>query len=776
MPMLAALLLGVLPVQAELRTIDLYRGAVLPNQAFRYWDVTDTYLSAGSPEVAYGGDGTLLGGSGKNILVKFGDLGRVVRGGKITAASIILTPSGGNVPELRGASRLLVPFGEGPVNTIGSLLEKSGIKTPVPPPLWASTWKTRRGGVNWGWQTAGAMGAADATPIAPAKLVDNGQTISVTGLEEAAQYMADHPEDNHGFALQFANETEFFSSNTPIGRPTLHLEITPAPPKSGPDLSVIYIEEQNRGAGQTEKFVAHVKNVGDGASAGFTAKWIVDEHAGADAPAVGSLDAGKETTLTYERPYTPNPKDHRTQPIGLVIVPNGPDAKASNDHLTVAADGRVIRVAVKSGQPGVEDAVQAQVRFFNETMAPQSRYSFAREGALERVVVTSIQDAPGGADLVWNDALGTDPDPAFQRAIGKAIGMTDLSMTAFPPGERNQLAARGSLDAYPGLYGYGDTRFDGTILGTLAMLYEPYSSPMFDVQPLEATGLLSATDVIVLNGIMDGQSTAEQVLNRTTPTVILHAMDIGGRPLGGMELSFFQSKNGQISDDAPAFTVVTDRNGAAYLPNRDGGGPFGKVAADGGNGTFLVRASANGVTEWGWLKFWQLVDSLHRGGTGATVFDMRFNLPGAPLEANSNLAADRTVADSTGQLPAALAPLLDGKGSTTIELPKKAGDWIEIDLGRDRTIGEIDLTAFPGQMWQKFDILVYATGTEANVATLWAKEVDWKWTSSNRRDLIDGIPSVAYRGLPLRIRYIRIVSRVDGGGQLGEVRIVAAQA
>jgi hypothetical protein len=768
-PMLAALFLAAVPVQAA--TVDLYRGATLAGQPFKYWDVTDTYLDSSNPQTSFGGDGVLLGGTGKTILIKFGDLQRVVNSGTVKSATLILSPSGGAVPEFKSISRLLVPFGEGPVNSLASVLERNmNAKNKVAPPVWSSTWQNRRSGPNWAWQSAGARGNTDAVAIDAAAQVNTEQTIQIGGLAADVQYMAEHPDENNGFAVSFSNAVEFFSSNTPGGRPRLRLEIEPRPPQTGTDLSVTYIEQMNRTPGQSEKFIAHVKNVGTAAASGFLGQWVNAEKPGANVN-IPSLAPGAETTVSYERAFVANATDHRTQPLGFRVSDKG-DVNPSNNSLTVFGDGKLIRVATDA--PGLEDAVQAQLRFFNETVAPQSRFSFARQGALERLSAASISTDPANADVVWKGALTTDPNLEFQRALLRAAGVPNLEITAFPAGTKNALANRGSVDPYPGLGGYGDTRFEGSLLGTIALLYEPYSNPALDIQPLEPTGLLSATDVAIINQTMDGSKTAEEVLNKMTTTVLLHAMDVAGRPLPGMELSFFQANAGVIKDQPPAFTVVTDERGAAMLPNQGGAGPFGKVTSDGGNAVFLVRASNNGVTEWGWLKGWQLVDSYFRGGTGATVFDMRFDLPGAPLDTDADVAKDRAVTDSADSLPAKLAGITDGDSATAAALPGKDG-WIEIDLGRDRTIGEIDLLATPDQMWPKFDIMVYSTGEQASKATVWAKEVKWDWTASNRRDLLDGANAVAYRGLPLRVRFIRIVNRSDQAGRLNGIRILGAK-
>ncbi|MEZ0327942.1 MAG: CARDB domain-containing protein [Fimbriimonas sp.] len=769
----------------EVATIELVRGSALPNQAIGYWDVTDTYLDAQQPDRNFGGEGVLLGGMGRTILIRFGDLRRAVGAGKVRKATLILTPSGGALPELRSIAKASSAWGEGPVLTLGALLERTALeraakKDPAKevPPLWSATWKSRRAGENGlNWQQPGAAGPADASLIADAKLVGNESNVSIVGLEAAVQSMIGRPYENHGFVLNFSKPAEFFSSQSPFNRPRLVVEMEPAAPKSGPDLSVVAIERLGSPKeGEEATYVAHVKNVGNAAAKGFSTTWSIREGGGPVQDLAQSLEPGAEATVTLKRPYKFNALDHRLQPVSLRINPTGPDASAANNYLEIQESGRTVEVVAPAGS---EDSVQEQVRLFNEVIAPFSRYSFAREGALERVSVqrnVSSASEPLAADarVVWQQPLASGVDVAFQRALGKALGLPDLAVTQYMSGDRNALVTRGSTDIYPGIMGYGDTRFDGSLLGAITLLYEPYWNALTESQPVEATGLLSLTDVALLNQMLSRQTSASEVMKRIPDTVLLRAMDLIGRPLPNMELSFFQSQGGKFAIDPPVFSVVTDARGSAVLPKRTGG-LFGEAPPDGLNSVFLVSASANGVTEWGWLKGWQLVDAYNRGGPGAAVFDMRFNLPGAPVDTGVDLALERLLADSLGTAPAVLAPLNDGNPATAVKLGPKKGDWIEVDLGRDRTIAEIDVLAAAPEMWPRFDVLVYGTGQKLVDATVWAREQDWNWTATNRRELVSGVPSVAYRGQPLRVRYIRLVNKLDQPGQIGGIRILPAK-
>jgi hypothetical protein len=118
---------------------------------------------------------------------------------------------------------------------------------------------------------------------------------------------------------------------------------------------------------------------------------------------------------------------------------------------------------------------------------------------------------------------------------------------------------------------------------------------------------------------------------------------------------------------------------------------------------------------------------------------------------------------------------VSGTPGPEVELGAKVGDWVEIDLGRDRTIGEIDLIGKSENFWQQFEIQVYSTGQKATEATPWATELNWQWAAHNRREVLpgeSGLVSVPYRTQEIRIRFIRIVNKAGTPGKLAGIRVV----
>jgi hypothetical protein len=809
--MLAVLLLAAstAPV-AEVRTIELYRGATLAHDSTRYWAVEDLHLDTRQPEDLTGGYHTLLGGPGRTILIRFGDLQRAVGARvRIRKAELELAIAGPGRPSIRSVAQVQVPWGEGPMRTLVShTVDPKTVR-------WNANWRHRRAGESsLTWQMPGASGPADARPIGNARLEREGdEAIRIVGIEQAVQAMLDRPRENFGFALQFEEPTEFFSSQAGIGRPRLRLEMETLPAPKGPDLSVQLIRRERELTpgegwprdGEEITYVATIKNVGDAPSPGFAATWIVRERPGITSESPRPLGPGETTTLTLRQPFRVSHEDHRLQPIGLRLRPLGDDADPSNDALTIDEGALTVafrtsnqrrlefdRARAEGRSRGLEDWLQGQVALFNESFLAHSRYSFATQGALERVRVVSFGGPDVRADVEADVVVYVEPTPSYasdrkilrQLAIGMGLpdlgGMRVATTAVSIPGAGT--FARRMDDLAPGLLGGGDTRFDGLIPGAIPLPNEPLPIPLLQTLPLESSDLLSKTEVGILNAALGlrGASRAK-VLTNVPKAILLRVTDASDKPIAQTELQFFQSESGAIRAEAPTFTLVTDANGTAMLPRRTEeapAGPFGVPQANGANGVLLVRTQVRGVEEWNWVKLWQVYDALYRGNEAIAFLDLRLNVAAGPLEANSNLARERIVTDSHNSMPAVLNALVDGDPGSRVTLGARTTDWVEIDLGRDRFIGEVRLVAPSEAFWDRFDILLYATGQRPENQRPWASEILWEYSFHNRRDLEpDGGASIAYRGPQVRSRYIRLVNRSgsEGPGSLGEIRVVGVR-
>jgi hypothetical protein len=187
----------------------------------------------------------------------------------------------------------------------------------------------------------------------------------------------------------------------------------------------------------------------------------------------------------------------------------------------------------------------------------------------------------------------------------------------------------------------------------------------------------------------------------------------------------------------------------------------------------LVKLNYAGQTEYAWLKAWQLFDMFARGNKTVVTHELRFNVTHRPL-LPQDWALRKTAIDSANSDGANIAALIDGDQSTLYRGGDKVGDWIEIDIGRDRPIGEIKLIAGPDakSFWKQFDVMVYGTGQTVAMARQFASEGDWHYAATMQKDVAaDGTVSVAYRAMPQTIRFIRIVNKSGGSGAIAGIEV-----
>jgi hypothetical protein len=777
--MIAALLAGLaIPPLAQSTTVVLYRGATVGGDS--YWSVSDTDLDSTQPDKSKGGLFTLEGGKGKTILVKFGELERVIpQFARITKATLFLSPSSSDQPQFTGIGALKSPWGEGPsfTATLGRAVEE-----PKAIQL-AATWRHRRSGKNAiEWQQTGATGPDDVTPITGAQIQTLDKEVAITGLASAVQAMRDRWFENNGFALAFDGKCEFFSNQAKVGRPRLEVEYTVDRAPAAADLSVEWIDRtpEHPRNGEEVVYRAAVKNVGSTPALGFQGQWVVAERPGSKFGIAKQLAPGDETTIEFRKTFAANLEDHRAQPIQFRIYPGAAEPNSNNNAVEIHEDA--IPIAV-TGAKVSGSSMQPLFRQINQSYFEQSRFSYATDGVIERIRWVPSQES---ADITVDLAGPTSEKDSVLRVVSALTGLAHDQPTSVTAGGR----IISLQDPYAGLSGIGDSRNDGLIPAGIPMLYVPVASPLFDTFPIESTNLLSGTETFAINSALNKRGKQRLgVLWDIPPTIILRATDMTGKPLDGAELAFFQMVDGKVPD-SPTQTILTKEGGTVILENRDVEGgildkdaphqlkrnPFGNLRSDGANGTILIKAQINGETEWGHIKAWELADAFHRGNKAAAIVDVRFNAPAGILDHSTNLAKGRLVSDKSESLPAKLSGLVDDDPTTSSDLGPNAGDWVEIDLGRDRPIGEVRLVLKDSTMPAKFDIQTYATGQTPPEVEAWVKDLNFRWTLKNRGTPEGSSLAIPYRGPMTRARFIRIVNRSGGIGRIAEIKVIPLKA
>lgn len=747
--MLSAAIAAILLSQKQ--TLTLFRGCEL-QQRIRYWDVDDTFIDSASADTNFGRETVLTAGAKRTILIRFGDLSRAVGPRHwIGEASLALSPAFGSRAKFRSISRVLVPWGGGPGGR--------GIGKQADLVFSGATWKQRRSGAGGiGWDSSGARGKNDVSEILDAKAEYVDGKLVVTGLGTVCNEMLRKPWSNYGFAIQFEDDGDFSSSDADRGQPELRLALTEAPIIDGADLSVDSISSSWGGGslypnkGDRITYTATITNRGRGSSAATSVQWFLRERSlGGEVP-LASLASGESESLQITVTQPEDKGDHRVNELTCRIMNREGDANPKNDSHSIDLWALPIRCR--------EDLAVDAVDFANNTLLAQSRFSFALDGVRERFRYEPKSSAievkiPDDADAV---------ECALE--LIRASGAPDLRMSRFsaasePFRYQNADFWRGSTEPFLGALG-GDTRDDTQFPNMLYLEVDPWPDKLSGLIQMPTTDLLGATHAAFLHLAM-GKSggTRPNSLANWPSTCIVRALYPNGEPIGNLEMELYRVtfKDGTRSiATTPDAKLTSSSQGIAVMPNRENS-PLGQIASDGSDGLWLVAATRHGITEYAWMRAYQWVDAKARAGRSASILPLRFNLPVEPIEPSIDLAAGKIVVSSSDMLPETGSKLVDGDSATSVELPTKEGEWIEVDIGRDRTIGQVQLEITGGGTWDRYELKLYGTGQRPADVGIWSEEIAGPTSLANRSDRFGPNPVLTYRGFPVRARYIRLTCR-----------------
>ncbi len=203
-----ALLLTLIPQDATRKVVVMRGGdpAIAGASQYKNWNITDTVLDSAQSAQALGGDGTLVVGPGKVMLIRFADLDRIVRPNeRIKKATLWFVVDSPNSAIFEKAAVLLRPWGEGAVRTFGRMVKSNPTETAE---KGGATWTSPFAGTGQNWDKAGAQGAGDAKPLTgisaePGLRMEKIAVLGINGLEAALQAQANSPSTNFGYALKF---------------------------------------------------------------------------------------------------------------------------------------------------------------------------------------------------------------------------------------------------------------------------------------------------------------------------------------------------------------------------------------------------------------------------------------------------------------------------------------------------------------------------------------------------------------------------------------------
>lgn len=811
------------PISALLgATLHLYtiaRGEQVFGSVMPYWAVEDTTLDGSQADTALGGNLFLNGGPGRTILIRFGDLQRVLGERRIVkSASLMLYQTGGEQLRSVAVSEVLVPWNEGPAHVVNFSNPSASASGGS---VWAATHRHRRSGpAASAWAGPGCTGPADAKPIPGVTLTQQANGwIKIDGLDGAI--LRTQFRQNYGLAIKFDQPCEFASSDGYANRPRLivadaelppiqtDLEVlsisrTPWPSTPAPATADNQVQDglevpvwnkfEGRGPwpkpGEPISYTGTIRNSGKVPISGYRYRWSVGERWGSWIEMAAQIAPGDSMSVAFEKPFELS-QDHRLSQIELQVSVDGDDRPA-NDRLAVPEVGLGIELKLSSaartaierltGQ-SAEAFVRDRIRFLNEVAFPMSRFSFAPSGVRERIFLTKISEAADSESTSFEKAVILDFPPNSQEAsiadavcreLLRACGLVDLREA-----DASSKLPIKAVDFFGGLLG-GDSRFDGNRPAVFQIPNEPVYDPLYDY-PIDAPRMLSMTDVMALESRLGSRNPCVGDYLYSIPDLALYRVtDLEGRPLSGAKLAGYAIVEGTCDLAKPVFEASADEKGILNIPRRQTGtpripaNPFGRIDAKNRNGGMLIRADYAGQSASTILESWQLVDMRSRAGNVPIVMTLRFRIGSSPKD-GANLAKQRIVSDSAGTTPTELAKLCDEDGQTFTALPPKAGAWVEIDLGRDRPVGELELVVKDGNFWDRFDVIGYSTGQTVADAITWIRERGFLWTAMNFGEASGGNVTVRFPAYAQRFRFIRIVSRSSEAAKLAEMRIYGVQ-
>lgn len=728
--MLLALALSLLtPQTIETRLFkggEPASGSVLGRLVPRYFDVSEAVLDADAPNAPTPLEFASAVGPRRPLLLRFGLLDAVVPWqGKVGGAVVRLSSADGSPIEIASIRRVVAPWKPAGPAVLTGRIRSAGVakgketkgedgKAPEPKETrTAATWRSAEAGRAWG--RPGALGETDSLPIEGATFMPDARGVTISGLGATVQNMADRPWENGGFLIEFKSPATIGSSLSPKGRPELDLTWSLDSAIAGSDLAVTAL------AGNR----ATVTNLGSATSPPYRVRAVLDGRRGnwsAPQPTLAP-DAKAEIVL-------PDGDVNGSKGARLVVEVDGGGTDSRNDALLSVLGGPTVA--------GSEYATA--VRIWNAA-AEASRYSFSPEGVPVRLTFV------GGVAM---GALPPADSPALLAGLSKLAGAPDvagLSLDAEAMTPVPNAPKRGAEDRFPGISGGGDARGEAAIPIQIDLPETPDEDAFLRRLQPESTGGLSRYEAAALAGGGEAPLPKVAVLRVTTP---------GARPLANTTMRVYAGL-----DHAPKGEVKTDANGIVVLSGAVMDTPL-----------LAFVASANGETEVGFVKGARLRGAVARGNA-APVMELRLNLPTLPIARDTVLSSAKFVTDSLGSAPNKLGALLDENAGTTFSATYPAGGWIEVDLGRDRTVGEVAFlaAAMPGE----FEWRLRGTGEAEKSSGLWAREGDWAWTRRNRPDDVLGAKGVLYRGTAERGRYLRLVFPEGGAVRIGAIRVFAAQ-
>lgn len=682
--------------------------------------IRDAVIRADAPESNSGRDFILPVGAGKALLFDSQMPRLTLPAGEEAASATLTYQVKEGSPKVTSIRLIKRPWQEG-----------KGWQGNSGDPGRGVTWRSSISGSSGAkWTAPGGTGPEDSQPIEGWQAEVKAGKLVITGLAASLNQVLRDPSRSFGWRIEFEGEGQLVSAESTEQGP--ELEITNQAAQGIRQVVVGPLLPQG-----TEKpplagpWSGRIVNQGTSPAPGLKAVWSVGDRV------ISSQDLALNPGEAKDVSATLNGKASFDSP------------EASLVSLRIEGpDGSVGQVCHPWGisVAGDPDSLGRVVDHLNTWILPFSRFSFAEEGVGERFRVA-----------------GPNEKPEVVLASDKPLSIIEAA--------RQTLVASANWGGPILRPGYGltqDTRDERLGVPGVPLSALGWGSRLADNATDPPSGLLGRYEAGRLHQLVGVRGEARQAWKPLLPgSLVLRCFDLSGRPLNEVDLEARVVALGAASliSDAPkaSWKGKTMNSGGVFL-NPPAFAPSRQALVTGPDEALELvfgRPDSQQVVR---LTYADLVAEGLRGMAAAASMEVRIPAVDADVDLAQNLAEAKVIEDSLGRFPAQLSALIDGRPETSVEMPGAEGGWIEIDLGRERQVGQIELE-FEGPAWRSFSIAFYGTSQSPANAQNWIQERE----SSLR--LVGG--KATYRGSLSLMRYIRILPLSGGSAKLREVAVRA---
>lgn len=716
--------------------------------------VADTFIDPSAPDMNFGREPALVLGNRRAILMSFPQLSwEGYAGKKVKSAQLVFAFSRGSANMPFTISEIRTPWGEGEGRSL-----RFDKPDPKVVPYGGATWRNSRQGRDGSkWQTEGALGTSDIAPISGADVISSSEKLTLTGLAGVVQNMIDRPNSSFGIRIESAADVAFFSGEYTEQRPRLEIVWEDAP-ATGPDLALITLMPQVEAGksprnGELTTYNAIVKNVGSADVPSARLEWTDATGSRNSVDIPGPIAANSTKVVKFQANFRGETTDPRKFFLhGQVVCDT--DVNQGNNHLNHYSTGLNVAIeatpaqleALRAISPSKDATLLYQwaAARMNNYILPYSRFIRNPEGVFERINITLN---PAEADIRVNLTDADLTEDGLQSAITKALIPLSEAYVV-PPAN-----ATVPWDTATTSYGWlPDTRDDGMRIPGLEL---PSNGFAVDPQgpPLFSNGLISRQEAWALQSLV-----GKRGKDRKFPWVpldqglLIRTTGLTGEPLTEMVIGIFKP-----GDTKPLVISNSGRSGFVYFSaNQFKDGLFKDIATSPENAWYRIEATNGYESASAWLPAWQVLDWYSRGNSSISNFEMRFLMPNKAIDKTQDLAAGKLVIDEADRFPAQLNAVVDGNPETSVDL--FPGQWIEVDMGRDRTFGQVEIELASGEL-NAFDILVYGTSQTASSAFRWASINEGNYIGRVWGGEVKAGTRIPISGLARQGRYLRLVNK-----------------